>query len=232
MDFEIPVLSKRKADFLSHGITVWVSDYEMVRTCLNKEKCSAFCKENGINMPDFWKNPPRMKERYPIIKKKILGSGSVGQRVLEHPFEGEEKNDNNEFIYQAMIEGTEYGLDVFNDLEGNYIHSYYREKILMRAGETDKARSFYSSKFEELSKEISKVFHHVGNMDIDLIISPEGEYYFIDFNPRFGGGYPFTHLSGFNYLKALIDITLQRKPEFPEPGKSITGMKGIELFFY
>ena len=51
----------------------------------------------------------------------------------------------------------------------------------MRAGETDKARTFESEKLIDLAKKVSSVFKHVGNMDIDFIQNNKGEIYFIDF---------------------------------------------------
>ena len=48
-----------------------------------------------------------------------------------------------------------------------------------------------------------KISKHVGNLDCDVIKNQNSELYFIDFNPRFGGGYPFTHLSGYNFIKAI-----------------------------
>ena len=75
----------------------------------------------------------------------------------------------------------------------------------MRSGETDKAEVIYSRKFEDLAKRISNSFKHIGNLDCDAIINKNGTVFFLDFNPRFGGGYPFTHLSGYNFLKSIIE---------------------------
>ena len=33
----------------------------------------------------------------------------------------------------------------------------------------------------------------------------DGQMYLLEMNPRFGGGYPFTHASGANHVRRLID---------------------------
>jgi len=69
-------------------------------------------------------------------------------------------------------------------------------------------------------------------MDVDLIVTPTGQKYFIDFNPRFGGGYPFSHLSGVNYIKYIIEDSMGYHPQVPSFHRNITGMKGIKVFWY
>ena len=55
--------------------------------------------------------------------------------------------------------------------------------------------------------------------------------FIIDINPRFGGGYPFTHLSGHNYLKAIIAMYLGNDYELKKIGKNIKASKGIKINF-
>jgi len=69
----------------------------------------------------------------------------------------------------------------------------------------------------------------VGNLDIDFIEDNNGQIYFIDFNPRFGGGYPLTHISGFNYIKALLDIVIGEPVKFPNNKEEKTFLKGISI---
>ena len=82
-----------------------------------------------------------------------------------------------------------------------------------------------------MARQLSKKIGHIGNLDIDFIETEEGEIFVIDFNPRFGGGYPFTHLSGANYLKFIIDSSQDTgQVEVPVFEKSITAYKGLSLF--
>lgn len=40
-------------------------------------------------------------------------------------------------------------------------------------------------------------------MDADVIVNEKGSF-ILEFNPRFSGGYPFSHYAGINLPKALI----------------------------
>ncbi|MFT6053290.1 MAG: carbamoyl-phosphate synthase large subunit [Roseivirga sp.] len=233
MDFELPVLSENKARFLKTGTRIWVSDFEVIDQCLDKKKNYQWCLAHGIRVPKSWWSAEEADSiiQLPVIKKAILGSGSVGLEIIRD-FAALKNVDFDTFFLQAFVEGREVGMDIFNDYEGNFLSAHFREKMAMRAGETDKARSFNNEALYEKAKGLSAEFRHTGNMDIDFMESKTGEIYFIDFNPRFGGGYPFTHHSGLNYLKAIIDLSMGNKAELTSSPREIIGMKGIKLYFY
>ena len=102
----------------------------------------------------------------------------------------------------------------------------------MRAGETDKAEVVILPEYTKIAKEISSKLGHIGNLDVDFIKTDSGQIFFIDFNPRFGGGYPFSHSAGCNYLKAIVDMKIGKELTLPDKPKVIVGMKGININFY
>ena len=231
MDYELPVLAKRKKDLAEYGIQVVVSEYNTVMNCLDKKNNYKYCLKNDIPVPKTFFSTKEMPPSFPLIKKRILGSGSIGLHTIRNHSElalFEEGVD----LLQSHIEGIEYGMDIFNDLNGNFIHSFVREKLSMRGGETDKAKGVFFDRFTELAKTISSIFQHVGNMDVDFIEDSKGKIYFIDFNPRFGGGYPLTHVSGYNYLQALLDMVMNRPVNFPNEKKQMFLMKGISIHHF
>ena len=106
-------------------------------------------------------------------------------------------------IIQDRIHGPEYGLDVVNDLDGNFAGVLARRKIAMRAGETDRAETVDASAFERVAREIAVALGHVGSIDVDVMVDGDVPYV-IDVNPRFGGGYPFSHLAGARVPDAYV----------------------------
>ena len=231
MDYELPVLAKNQDRFLKIGTKVIISSQEIVNTLLDKKLTEEFCLKRKIKYPKSYYSLNNFNFKFPVIRKRIKGSGSVGLSLVEKENELNNFIEGKEFL-QEYIEGQEIATDILNDFNGNYIHACSRLNYLMRFGEMDKAKVTDDIKYSNLSKMISKTVKHVGPLSVDMIEDKKGEIYFIDFNPRFGGGYDFTHTAGCNYLRAIIDIYLNKKIKLPSKPKCITGMKGIEMFYY
>lgn len=107
-------------------------------------------------------------------------------------------------LVQEQIFGQEFGMDVISDFSGNYAGVLARKKITMRGGETDRAESVSAEPFEEIARQIAAVIPHPGTIDVDIIVDENDIPYVIDINPRFGGGYPFSHLAGADIPRAYI----------------------------
>ena len=124
------------------------------------------------------------------------------------------------WIVQERLLGQEFGVDVINDLDGCYAGSFQRRKIRMHAGETQVATTSQETVLSELAVVLAGATGHQGCLDVDVILV-EGKPFVIDLNPRFGGGYPFSHAAGANLPALLVawssgepieDAWLQCKP--------------------
>ena len=93
-------------------------------------------------------------------------------------------------------------------ISGEVVSIFTKKKILMRAGETDKAESFKDNKLFELIKRFVSEAGYKGEIDID-IFDINGEYYISEVNPRFGGGYPHAYESGANHMEFIILLIMQ-----------------------
>lgn len=231
MDFELPVLARHRDRFKKSGIFIIISNSDIIETCLNKRDFYTFCIKHGISTPKTYFNRDAFNDEYPVVRKHIYGSGSIGLNVLQSEAELASFDDKIQ-VLQEYIEGDEYGIDILNDQYGNYLSHCVKLKLAMRAGETDKAEIVDGSKFMDLAHKISKCMKHIGSIDLDVMVDREDRYYVIDVNPRFGGGYPFSHLAGYNYLKAIIDMATGKELSLDGEKRKLTAMKGITLFFY
>mgnify|MGYP000113900049 FL=1 len=108
-------------------------------------------------------------------------------------------------MIQEFLDGQEIGADVYIDMvSGEVVSIFTKKKIVMRAGETDKAVSFKDEKLMELINQFVSVSGYRGQIDID-IFDVNGEYFISEVNPRFGGGYPHAYESGADHMKLIIN---------------------------
>jgi len=103
------------------------------------------------------------------------------------------------------MNGIEYGADVYIDMISEEpVAIFTKEKIKMRAGETDKSVSVKDEKLFNLIKRFVKNARLKGIIDID-IFKVDDEYYISEVNPRFGGGYPHAYECGINVPEMIIN---------------------------
>ena len=234
-DVDLPILAKNKEKFNQIGVFVVVSDYSVIEVCNDKWKTYQFLKENGFNAPQTFISIEEALEqikignlKLPVIIKPRWGMGSIA--VFEAETEEElqvfykkakrnikktylkyesEEDIEKSILIQEKLQGQEYGLDVINDLSGNYITTVPKMKYAMRSGETDCAVTVNEPELKKMGENISEKLHHIANLDTDVFIVDD-KCYVLEMNARFGGGYPFSHMAGVNLPKAII-LWLQHK---------------------
>ena len=103
------------------------------------------------------------------------------------------------------VDGIEYGIDVYIDMiSSEPVAIFTKEKIKMRAGETDKSVSIKDEQLLELVGKFVKKAKFKGIIDID-VFKVNDEYYISEVNPRFGGGYPHAYESGVNVPSLIVN---------------------------
>lgn len=228
-DLELPILSEAKGKIEALGAKVIVADEQAIKIAFDKWETVKFLEENNLKSPKTFIDLAEAKEaiekgelQFPLVIKPRWGSASIGidfpedmeelelayrlQSIrLKRTILAEASKDDIEhaILIQEKIPGKEYGMDVLNDFEGNYLGTFVRQKLQMRSGETDKAISVVNERFEKVGKIIGENLKHIGNLDCD-VFEHEGELYVLELNPRFGGGYPFSHEAGMNTAAAYI----------------------------
>lgn len=227
-DIDLLVLSKNKDKFEEIGTKVIVSDESVIDICNDKWKTYVFLKTNGFNVPKTFSSINDVKHAlavgeisYPVIIKPRFGCGSIsvskawdnddlsylskkGNRDVSNSYLKYESADFEEkLIYQECLDGQEYGADIINDLDGNFKSIIIRQKLAMRAGETDIAKLVEEPLIEYELERLGKLTRHISNMDCDIFLV-NGSPYILEMNARFGGGYPFSHMGGCNLPLAIV----------------------------
>lgn len=213
IDPELSLLAENKDKFLALGITPIVSDYDIVEMCYDKYCFYKFLSKNGFNtirsyidIDQFYKDVEVGIIQYPVFVKPVKGSASININKVTNKKEIELlfKRYQNLMI-QEFIDGIEYGADVYIDIiSAKPVAIFTKEKIKMRAGETDKSVSYKDEKLFELIKRFVEKVGFKGIIDMD-IFKVKDEYYISEVNPRFGGGYPHAYECGVNIPNMIIN---------------------------
>ncbi|WP_077358731.1 ATP-grasp domain-containing protein [Virgibacillus halodenitrificans] len=213
IDPELSLLAEHKQAFLDIGTIPIVSDFDVIETCFDKHKMFDFLVRNEfptvksyIDKEKFYNDVEASVINYPVFVKPVKGSASINISKVTSKEEIEllfSRFDN--LMIQEFMDGTEYGADVYIDMISNEpVSIFIKEKIKMRAGETDKSVSIKDEQLFELITNFVNKTAFKGIIDID-IFKVNGEYYISEVNPRFGGGYPHAYESGINVPKMIIN---------------------------
>ena len=227
-DLELPILAENKARFEGLGVKVIVSDPQVIDIAFDKYKTAQWVESLGLVSPKTYIRLEDAKKalaageiEFPLFMKPRWGSGSIG---LESIADMEEldiyynllmkkikktilatASVGDEYIMiQEKLTGSEFGLDIMNDLNGNHLAVSVKQKLAMRAGETDKAVTVDLPEVREMGRKIGEALGHIGNLDVDIMQRADGAYCVLELNPRFGGGFPFSYEAGVNMPKAII----------------------------
>lgn len=230
-DLELPILAENKELFDTVGSKIIVASSEAIDIAFDKKRTIEFATALGIESPltftslsDAMQAIASGELHFPLVVKPRWGSASIGLEFptnlteLELAFrllslrlgrtmlaEASQSDFDNTILIQEKIEGIEFGVDVLNDFNGCTRQVYVKEKLAMRAGETDKSVLRNHPEIENLGHKIGNALKHIGNLDCD-VFEKDGRLYLLELNPRFGGGYPFTHMSGGNYVAAILSF--------------------------
>lgn len=158
-------------------------------------------------MDDFKNAREKGDIDFPVFIKPIYGSASLGIQKVESI---EELSivfqlSKQALMIQENMNGKEFGVDCYIDLNtGHLVEIFIKEKLKMRAGETDKAVSVKNYSILSLvEKFVENSEGFFGPIDID-IFEKDGKYYLSEVNPRFGGGYPHAYECGVDFTKYII----------------------------
>lgn len=212
IDPELTMLAEHREEFLAVGTTPIISPAEAVAISFDKYRMFEKLTELGIptgrcfmDVQEFERAVEKGEIAYPVFVKPAKGSASININKVTCREEVELLCRHNEdMMIQEYMDGTEYGVDVYVDmLTGKVTSIFVKEKVKMRAGETDKSVSVKDAKLFGLIKKFVESVGFCGIIDID-IFKVDGTYYISEVNPRFGGGYPHAYACGVNVPAQII----------------------------
>lgn len=207
IDTDLLVLSENKKLFEEIGTRVLISEPDKIKICRDKNFTSQFFVDCGLHAPmpvNDWKE---YKSGYPAFIKPKDGSSSINAFKIENEDELIIQSSLvRDYIIQPFISGIEYTIDIFCDWEGNPISIVPRERLQVRAGEVLKTRIYMDNTMIEESINLCRSFKPCGPITVQLIRDENCVDWFIEINPRFGGGAPLSMKAGARSPEYIIKL--------------------------
>lgn len=239
------------------GVRAVVSTEEIADIAFDKLRCHQFLDGIGLRAPQTFLSPSQARSALemgeatlPFVLKPRWGTGSLVMDIatdaheiallhehltekLKSSYIGEigRSGRRNEILIQELIIGEEFGLDCVNDFDGNHRACFVRKKLSMAQGQTDVAVTVQDAQISEAGSRIARSLGHVGILDADVIRDGDGDVYVLDMNPRFSGGYPFSHAAGANIPAAMVAWAEGRPtdPAWFQPKPGVVSAKGVRI---
>ncbi|MDL4841982.1 ATP-grasp domain-containing protein [Aquibacillus rhizosphaerae] len=231
-DWEVPKIATHKESLEEIGVSVFTPDSEIVDKVRDKGKYRELLKSFNVNAPlsyitieDAEQALENNEVSFPLIVKPRNGSASIGveiannledmrfayqhavQMIKDSPLDDATyKKPEDNIIIQDVIDGDKFSLDIFNDLNGNYLACFIRRQLAMRGGDVDRCTTVNTTELLDIARKMGENLSHTGYLNADVYFDGNN-YYVIDINPRFGGGYAFSHVAGANIPAAIIALT-------------------------
>lgn len=213
IDDELFVFAEHATRFMEEaGVRVVISPFETIAICNDKHTTCRVLVERGVcaaetHLPAELPADPE----FPLFIKPRVGRGGVGafpirsQRELDFFLEYVP-----DAVVQRYLSGREFTIDMLCSFTGEPISIVPRERVLVRAGVVDRARTVRDPQLIELGRACARALAFVGPVNIQCRIVDDRPVVF-EINPRFSGGIPLTIAAGADFPRMLVAMARGRR---------------------
>ena len=194
IDTDLLLLAKNKEKFSAVGTEVLIAAEDKVQLCRDKRFTADYFIKCGLKSPKPVDDYKQYNGDFPAFIKPKDGSSSINAYKVHNASELKSYASMiDDYIIQPFIEGKEFTIDVFCDFKGNPIYITPRERVAVRSGEVLKTRIAQDDVMIAECKQLLADYKPSGAITVQLIKQNQtGDNYYIEINPRFGGGAPLS----------------------------------------
>ena len=224
IDDELPLFGANRARFEAFGARVAASAAGTARTCNDKLLTyQRLAREHIAIATTYLPDGLPGDLEFPVFVKPRSGRGGVGAfaattaRELEFFVEYVEDP-----IVQHYLDGPEFTIDVLCDFSGDVLSVVPRERLVVRAGTSDRGRTTDDPALIALGLQCARALQFVGAANVQCRVV-DGRPTVFEVNPRFSGGIPLTIAAGADFPRCLVELVLGR-PVAPFVGQFVSDL--------
>lgn len=232
-DPDVNILSRHLGKFRAIGVQPVIPSAEVSNICYDKYRTYLFLKEHGFYTPETFIDlaqaisaidtgkvvfPLIVKPRHGFASRNVFQARNIKELdVLFHYVP--------DMLIQEMLTGQQYDIESCNDFQGQVLSVVPWHQFSSRAGETDQSKICDDPALIDLGLLLGKKLGqlgHVGPLDADLFVQDDNVS-ILEMNPRFGGGYPMSHLAGADFPGLILKMIRGERVE-PKIGQFQRGV--------
>lgn len=214
IDDELPLFGAARSRFQAQGTYVAASDALAARICNDKYLTCQYLAAHAVPAAAAWVPETLPADlSLPVFVKPRHGRGSVGA------FAAADARELAFFlgyvdqpVVQTYLEGPEFTIDVLCGFDGTVLSVVPRERVVIRAGTTDRGRTSGDRALIELGARCARALRLVGAANVQCRVV-DGRPVVFEVNPRFSGGIPLTIAAGADFPRMLVELALGRRVE-------------------
>ena len=206
IDTDLLLLAENKERFERIGTKVLISGVDKVKLCRDKNFTASYFMSLGLKAPISVDSVKDYNYGFPAFIKPKDGSSSVDAYKVDcYEDLNTYAKKIGDYIIQPFVSGREFTIDIFCDYEGNAVYITPRERLAVRAGEVLKTQIHQDDVMISEMETLIADYKPCGQITVQLIQDEaSGDNYYIEINPRFGGGAPLSIKAGADSAKAVI----------------------------
>lgn len=236
-DPDVHKLSAHRGELVAAGVLPFIPERRASEIAFDKLETWRFLSDRGIAIPLTTGSLVQSFEwiasgllMFPLIVKPRFGFGGANT-FLAHDSKQLEVFHGyaTDMIIQQFVEGEHFCIDGLGDTNARPVCVVPWRRLLTRNGETERAETIESPELIALGERLIHEVGIIGPLDVDFIRDVDGKLWVLELNPRFGGGYPVSHIAGANFpqliARMLFGGTIESHSGFHRSG--VTMMKRL-----
>lgn len=207
---------------LPEGVIAAVDSADKLLLLDDKVNASALASRLGINQPRMYSTAADV-ERWPCVFKRATGLGGSGvyfprtAEALERLMATSGATGAQVMDY---VQGADYSVDALR-WDGYFRGEAYKVLLPHGKGTSFLRRSVTAPRLVEVARAMLDELDYHGVCGFDFRVTPDGNAFFLEANPRFSGGVRTQIMSGFDqpYLLWRLASGLQAGESVFRPGR-------------
>lgn len=216
IDTEVDLFSENREWFDEHGIAICISPKETIAILRNKKRLADFiareCPEIKSIPTKMLRDIKKLEWPFPVVCKPYNGRSSQGLLYIHNQKEWDSFHktaDKDLYIVEPFIEGPVVMVEIVRQPDPHRVVAMCRREVMSTPhGLSTTVYVFQDKSLEERSKVLADKLGIVGNVNFEYLQDPQGEYHFVECNPRFSAGCEFSCMGGYecveNHIKCFM----------------------------